>query len=264
MEEIDQPQPPIIKLNWDELDIGLRDNQKEALRFIAAGFGNIEASKKIGMHRSIVSRWLHDSIAFVNAYERVIDEVRRYNTAMLEYVTTTAWLRIHQYMLFDPAELIKDVKAKNIPPTIAKTLITEQGRMLRHVAGGIRPQTYIVEHDVTPALLRATENAAGVVADRLAQLKTDEKVIDIEASVTEYRRAIAPPVPQVLEGQITVDWEAGKLQCPECQKWVVDLKRHCNRSHGLRMNDLREKYSLAQDIPSSFENAVRKPLHAGS
>ena len=256
MEEPQKPQPPILQLDWQEIDRGLSENQKEALRFIAAGFGNVEASKSIGMHRTIVSKWLRKSIDFLNAYERVIGEVRKYNQAMMEYSTTMAWIRIHQYMAFDPADLIKEVKDKKIPPPLAKTLITEQGRMLRHITGGVRPQTHIVAHDVTPALLRATENAASIVADRMAELKGEEEIIDVEASVAEYRKAIAPPTPKVVEGQITVDWKEQKLQCPVCEEWLSDLTDHCRKVHDMSIKQLRETYNLAPDSPVSFKAAL--------
>lgn len=197
MDELEQPQPPAINIDWERIDRGLTENQKEALRYIAAGLGNIEASKKVGMHRSIVSTWLVKSIDFLNAYERVIGEVRKYNTAMMEYVTTMTWFRIQQYLSFDPADLIES--GEKISASLARTLITEQGRMLRHLTGSIRPQTHLVAHDVTPALLRATENAAAIVADRMAELRDEEEIIDVKASVIEYRKAIAPPMSETVQ-----------------------------------------------------------------
>jgi len=255
MTDKDPPQPPALTIDWTKIDEGLTDPQKEALRLIAAGLGNTEASRSIGMDRSAVSKWLKTSLNFLNAYERVKAEIRRYNEAMLEWVTTKAWIRLYQYLTFDPAELIRD---ESVPVSIKRALISEQAKILRGVTSGLRPHNLMVVHDTTPAMLKATENAANILAERLAAIEEQKAPPTIEAQVKEYRAVAAGAKPQDVDG-ILVDWTHQKLQCPACKLWYKDLIRHFGRDHGLSLSDARAKFGL-ENAPLTLEQALRRAM----
>lgn len=262
METPNLPAAPMLTINWDEIDKDLTPNQSEALRFVAAGFGNTVASKSIGLERSAISRWLKNSMQFLAAYERVRAEVRRYNEAMLEYTATTAWLRIQQYM-FDPEKLLAE-DDKKIPATLKRALIAEQGRMLRHVTGGLRAQQINVEHTATPALLAATEQAAGILAKRIVEVEghfidaAPDDVFDSEAA--KYRAILESGSKTSTVHGMAVDWAHQKLKCPLCPKWYKDLYRHFTRDHGKTSEEVREECGLSPEAPLRFDLAVRKPI----
>ncbi len=232
----DMPPPTLALAKYD-----LSENEQTALRLLALGLNQREASELAGRSDSYVNSRLRDSAEFALAYQDVREEFDVWREARLKFILPQMWREIDLILNSDPQKYI-DGDNTDYAKALLKAKTTVIDKILRH--NYTKTSDIVHKHEISIPMLQLAQDNMAMLAEHMQGLALAENRGELEARLPENQIIDLLPEQSFLRFNEQPRREDGGHRCLECGKRIVALRGHVPLQHKMENKQYVVKHNI--------------------
>ncbi len=232
----DMPPPTMALAKYD-----LSENEQTALRLLALGLNQKEASELAGRNDSYVNQRLRDSAEFALAYKDVREEFDVWREARLKFILPQMWREIDLIINSVPEDYVKEGNT-DYAKALLKAKTTVIDKILRH--NYTKTSDIVHKHEIDIPMLQLAQNNILMLAEHMQGLALADNRGELEARLPENQIIELFPEQHLLRFNEQPRRDDGRFRCLECGAWIVNLRGHVTLQHNMELKHYVVKHNI--------------------